>query len=50
MPTKPDTKKTTTKPGDKKIEEKKPEYHNFLVVDHSLRPDGFHLCSDEPSK
>jgi hypothetical protein len=43
MPTKPeetDTKKTT-----ETTEEKKPgEYHNFLIVDHSLRPDGFHLC------
>jgi hypothetical protein len=40
-----DTKKTTKKP-----EEKKPAYHNFLIVDHSLRPGGFHLCNEEPSK
>jgi hypothetical protein len=49
MPSKPDdkdTKKTT-----KKVDDKKPaEYHNFLVIDHTLRPDGFHLCSEEPSK
>jgi hypothetical protein len=45
MPSKPednDTKKTTEKTG-----EKKEEYHNFLVVDHTLRPDGFHLSGGE---
>jgi hypothetical protein len=43
MPTKP-------KPEETKKQEESPKqkegYHNFLVVDHSLRPEGFHLCSD----
>jgi hypothetical protein len=49
MPSKPDDK--DTKKTAEKTEVKKPaEYHNFLVVDHSLRPDGFHLCTEGPSK
>jgi hypothetical protein len=47
MPTepKPDPKATT-----KKVDDKKPaEYHNFLKVDHSLRPTGFH-CQEQGTK
>jgi hypothetical protein len=49
MPTepKPDPTKTTTK----KLDDKKAEkpYHNFLKIDHSLRPNGFH-CQEQGAK
>jgi hypothetical protein len=44
----PDTK--DAKDPKKTEQEKKPaEYHNFLKVDRSLRPDGFHLCTEKPA-
>jgi hypothetical protein len=48
MPTEP--KKTDPKATTKKVDDNKPaEYRNFLKIDHSLRPNGFH-CQEQGAK
>jgi hypothetical protein len=49
MPTEP--KKTDPTKTTKKVDDKKPaEYHNFLKIDHSLRPAGFHCQENNATK
>ena len=46
MPTNPKPKDEETKkkedPPSKQKGKQNEEFHNFLIVDHSLRPQGFH--------
>lgn len=50
MPTQPKPVPKVTTTETKKPDDKKPaEFHNFLKVDRSLRPNGFH-CQEQDTK